>query len=91
MARAQKKLGNNPTIMQEQQEREQVMAPPQKKRASKRQVDNEDTTMPDDGAEDATLPENALKPPAKKKGPATNVNKTAKKPKANPNILNPYS
>jgi hypothetical protein len=62
------------------------VAPPQKKRASKREVDNEDTTMPEDGAEAATLPENAMKPPAKKKGPAANVNKTVKKPKDNPNM-----
>jgi hypothetical protein len=67
MARAQKKLRDDPTITQEQQEREQVMAPPQEKRASKPQVDNEDTTMPEDGAEDATLPENAMKPPAERK------------------------
>jgi hypothetical protein len=86
MARARKKLGDNPTITQEQQEREQVMAPPQKKMAPKRQVDNEDTTMPEDGAEDTTLPENATKPPAKKKGPAANVNKTVKTPKENPNM-----
>jgi hypothetical protein len=65
---------------------DQVMAPPQKKRASKQQVDYEDTTMPEDCSEDTTLPENAMKPPAKKKGPAANVNKTVKKSKDNPNM-----